>query len=494
GVAENDQKARILSEVLRQDLATRTFRSVYPFRFEPSPEFAQTDADKQLLLELRQGYFSISENDPGLDTDDVLALTVSVNQERFGQPSNRLHGRASALPTPPTPPGTPEENKNQPELDDAIPGNGAGASGAAEVVYFLRNGNLYRSTLLVRDPLGGNAQPSIDPAWTGTHPFDDYRQFSTQYPTTGGAPRSFWQDFDYAAYRWDDDGPGPLPYLLRFHGPNSLSNNPTVVLPDDYHPVGGDWLWVPQSLGVPHLRFGHLTNSMLSPLVAWPLEFSDGPSDFQSVVVNKSTSDFFGRFTVNERSDPAFTYPGTTWAPFDGTIPASGYPGTVRRGVDLMLSNVHSFDIKVWDDVVGGFVDLGHELTGTNPFTGAANEPGFYHRARLRRKTAVDHPAAPDDFGNRYDTWHPHMFVGLTSDPLSATGLTGRAPYRPQIDNADPNAAGFAEVEFGEDDPPPGNLEPAGEVPLRAIRITIRYLDPASGQTRQTTIEHSLID
>src|SRR5690606_9907138 len=119
---------------------------------------------------------------------------------------------------------------------------------------------------------------------------------------------------------------------------------------------------------------------------------------------------------------------------------------TPRRGVDLMLTNVHSFDIKVWDDIVGDFVDLGHTLQGENPYIvdASGNHPiqdGFYHRSRLRRPMPkatldpatencfFDHPSVVTDFGNRYDTWSPLMFIasGDLSNPATQIWRTGRA-------------------------------------------------------------------
>src|SRR5690349_21540281 len=48
GIAENDQKARILTQVIRRDLDTRTFRSVYPFKLE-DPGFVSTPEATELI-------------------------------------------------------------------------------------------------------------------------------------------------------------------------------------------------------------------------------------------------------------------------------------------------------------------------------------------------------------------------------------------------------------------------------------------------------------
>ena len=89
---------------------------------------------------------------------------------------------------------------DQPEADDGaiefagerpqIVENNLGTSRYAEVSYFLRNGNLYRRVLLIREP----------------------------YDSSGGTPTAlngntdysgdFWNDFDYAAYYKRSAAPG----------------------------------------------------------------------------------------------------------------------------------------------------------------------------------------------------------------------------------------------------------------------------------------------
>jgi hypothetical protein len=110
-----------------------------------------------------------------------------------------------------------------------------------------------------------------------------------------------------------------------------------------------------------------------------------------------------------------------------------------RRGEDIVMTNVHAFDIKVWDDGLSQFVDLGH-----------GNSSGDY----------AGPPAGPFTVaqgGNRYDTWHPNT-------------LMPAPPYRPV---------------FG------GN--PDNPKPLRAIQIHIRFYDPGGDTMRDLTFTYSLI-
>ena len=91
GIAENDQRGRFLTTTLRADLDQRTFRDVFPFR-------ANEDT-RQLghSLSRRRGYFSIDENDPSDDTDDVLSLTASVNIKLQNAEGSPFTGRAQSL-------------------------------------------------------------------------------------------------------------------------------------------------------------------------------------------------------------------------------------------------------------------------------------------------------------------------------------------------------------------------------------------------------------
>ncbi|MCX7395474.1 MAG: prepilin-type N-terminal cleavage/methylation domain-containing protein [Planctomycetales bacterium] len=91
GIAENDQRGRFLTTTLRADLDQRTFRDVLPFR---ANEDTQQLGDS---LSRRRGYFSIDENDPSDDTDDVLSLTASVNIKSQNAEGSPFTGRAKSL-------------------------------------------------------------------------------------------------------------------------------------------------------------------------------------------------------------------------------------------------------------------------------------------------------------------------------------------------------------------------------------------------------------
>ncbi|HID23350.1 MAG TPA: prepilin-type N-terminal cleavage/methylation domain-containing protein, partial [Planctomycetaceae bacterium] len=264
GLAENDQRTRSLAAVIRADLDKRTFRNVVPF-------FPGEEADTSpTRFNNRRGYFYISENDPNDDTDDVLQFTVDAAITTKNRDDTPYYGRATLLvPEDPNNPGNPLPNAdllrdfNQPEADDGrTQPDGASLSPAAEISYFLRNGNLYRRVLLIRKPLplaGANPQPTDG---AGNDLFGNSQYYFVDRDNDPATPavrsRAFWLDFDFSAH-----------YAGRaiFHGTEDLDNSG----------AGGAF-----PLANPAYRFGH--------------NHADGqPREYVS-------NGFIGRFTQQETS------------------------------------------------------------------------------------------------------------------------------------------------------------------------------------------------
>lgn len=478
GMAELDQRERMLVTILRGDLDQRSFRVVSPFPsgysvtgLPPLPTgFSMDD---------RRGYFSISENDINDRTDDVLQFTIEQDPtDPLTREELPFSGRATLLK------GSSEDADdydtesernsqllaalNQPEFDDGVGvENGVGSSKAAEVSYFLRNGTLYRRVLLIRDkftdPTGSLEQPQQ--LQTGVNYNANYVGSLTTATEPGTGIGTFWHDFDYSAYHHTSDNS----VLLWFNHIGMLDNSPGAGAIPEFLPDS-----VPRSLGIPHLRFGHglFANDGTTVLDGRPREYD-----------SSSPAKWIGRYTMRETADPAFGYPGripqvsgSDASPMDPattvTINSEGvvdeYDGGDRGGEDILLTNVHEFDIKVFDDYVedqngngtldsgedinsngirdtlNKFVDLGHseETAGGDPV-------GYYHSSKNAGSQ-----------GNRFDTWHPSMPSGFPP------------PYRA----IRPGSAG---------------TWPDDEAPLRAILIRIRYLDVKSNQMRQVTMGYT---
>ena len=403
GLAENDQRVRLVLTRLRNDLngnksdpndpnrPYRTFRNVVPYGPDETPgtETIGSAGTYPGTASDRKGYFYISENDPNDDTDDVLAFTVQMPSS-----SSELYAGRAAIVLPdkngsygpgnPTPGNSypPAANQtvyaanppvlgsgqsywsNQPEFDD-IQGtpNLAGDSQFAEICYFLRRGTLYRRVMLIRQPNLGATQVN-----DGTPTDNTPAALSMALYSAGGfngVTRNFWTDFDYSVYF---NGRIATP-ALTFHGTgstvstDSLSNSATLANPF--------------VLGNPAYRFGFdCTTNGANPSATYgqPREFITTPNN----ATPANTTFFIGRFTQAETSDPNFGYPGyaapngnpmnlNTALNFNTTTGAvSSFPLGARGGEDVLMTNVLKFDIKVFDPAASVGPDGGNGVAGFN--------------------------------------------------------------------------------------------------------------------------------
>jgi len=442
GLAENDQRSRTLQTIIKADLDKRSFRWVYPFAADEDASAPEANIGN------RQGYFYVSENNPNNALDDVLQFTVVSTITSRNKDESPYYGQALNLAGFTYP--------NQPDADDGqLNSNNTGLSTVAEVVYFVRNGNLYRRQLLVREPLamaGTNAQPDDSIPVTkpiGKNVFDPTVVAplpAFQYSATG----PFWNDFDYSAYY--DEVPAGTSTGAHFLGADSLSNSGNSSL---------------GAIAAPFRRFGHhhFGSGVTSGHAGRPKEFSADDVD----------AEFIGRFTLQECSDLDFRYPHNrtfenrtptdpvvvmTLDPNNKTIidtgtvfpppsppapPRDDFSQGARRGEDLLLSNVHAFDILVWDDNYGGFVNIGDpNLPTTSDYYISATP------ATTKRRNASYGPRLPatatasttDDVDNAvFDTWHPFLDVdgvaGNDEPPFRATtfrpdySTVGTEPTKP---------------------------------------------------------------
>lgn len=499
GIAENDQRSRTLTTIINNDFAARTFKYMLPIHplevFVPGPVGPVGGPTYDPDPSRRVGYFYISENEPLNDLDDVVQFTAEV-----GSDDPEFTGRALKFDQPPLAgvvlPAN-YEDPNQPEADDGqidftanpITNNRTGSSRFAEICYFVRNGNLIRRVLLIRRayselPAPGTPGDSQPPSF----PVADYP-----------VGFSFWNDFDYSAFyapglgpQFHDTGTGPT---------GELCNEDSSGL---------------ASLGRPAFRFGHDHNiAQVNPSGGNPREF---------VNQHLGTPSFIGRFTQQETSHVEFGYPGripdldgdaafdnppfsqaTNLSLFGGVISyqpgVDGNWGTSddvqfggpRRSEDILMSNVHAFDIKVLDSIYdetaanadlnrdgrinlaaegGGFADLGHGATGDYS---QANKRHTIAALPMRAYGPRTHAE-----NNIFDTWHHQVDIDdADGDEVDSTG-SDPPPFWPNFGG-------------GTADPDPPAHTVVGR-PLTAIQITIRFLDPASNQMRQLTLVESLVD
>ncbi len=431
--------------------------------------------------------------------------TVASATFSSGQTTITVNSTYSSLGnTSPTKFGGVFLTENEPDFDDGVFGNGTSVSSAAEICYFLRNGILYRRVLLIREPgASGDAQP----AYRTGYPLLWNSGTGTENYTLGTG--SFWRDLDYSAFYFNGKSSGGTPMAagVRFHNASeSLSNsreaqqvilNEVILNPSPNPPTQA--VSFPISLGIPHLRFGHDTGTGLAQDAA-------NVATHPGVDLQYGTADDYavplGRFTLRESANTGFGFPGTNnygnpfsrtdlqINPYTGLIvqysdapgltgqATPNFPGEfLRRGEDILMSNVLTFDVKVWDPVYQMFVDIGDNVNAPmGPFSPVAR--GYLNNS---------YSYGPNHY--RFDTWHPLAVVGGNNQPPVVPfnmGLDGQ----PGIIGVDDDSANgiddIGELGFaGSDDKP---------CPISAIQITINFRDPGSGQVRQMTIVQSLID
>lgn len=504
GFAENDQKARMLDTILRTDLVNRSMTKVYPWvpgtsaaTFDPLYQSAPYEPDE--LVE-RQGYFHYSDGQPDDDTDDVLQWTTDVRVIRdIARDQTLLNARSVQLTRPGIANANLLANQNQPVFDDAraifdasIPANKlrtdrATTSVAAEVVYFLRRGVLYRRVMPLRN-VTGDAQPKEGTSATdmiaGTYSssnvhVDETASYTIGTPATRpvspltGAG-NYYNDFDLAA--WFNPALGASGQI-RFIGLDSLAGNN------------------PDTIATPFRRFGFYpvvaaANLPTNPRLGLPMSIDGGGR-------------WFGRFTHRETSahvtGARFEYPGSlstnpyaqvasgalqlnTVFPGDtgGVMSLAGTDGTAnttddvaldgpRAGEDILLTNVLGFDVKILDDdlLPPSFVDLGH--AGQTDPLGSGRRRGYYQHSRNLNprfgpvnvhgltttaqrqgpdgawgRSGVDDdgdgttdnitergwPGSDDPWNRVYDTWTRNALDVPVLNPGDGRHLFGLAPFR----------------------------------------------------------------
>lgn len=558
GMANNDQKARTLMSLLRDDLQNMTYRQPGPAYGNVQGIVPLTAGDGPIVDPIGQrGYFYYAENDTQTGWDDVLQFTAMIRVGERGDSTARTSQRPFA--------GNVAliagAGGNQPYYDDGL-SDGLGQSRAAEIAYFLRNGTLYRRVLLLRDPLPSALTPDTQPTYSNSNRV--YYGSNANYVDASNNLLNFYSDFDYSATRTQDSSGN---YYLWFHSLNSLQN--TLGLAN-----------IP--LAIPRWRFGF---DPVNTTIGRPVEYD-------------VASNFLGRFTMQETS--AFDSSSNLYTfGFPGALDASSFPnpfpsavmncpwqqgdsngngvldvyeGGSRVGEDIIMTNVEAFDVEVFDPArvaagYSGYADLGHNYnSGSGDFSYVWNQSSYNYGTRSYGTGAdgqygvagIDDdgngttddageygwPGSDDRVSRCFDTWHPYASTTILSNPsappIQATAIA--PPFRPVSNTSSfsvwqANTAAGAGTVLAVPDltydyngsipvasnsliyvatsggitgysmpafpPTPGNIVKDGTVVwrctenrigLRGIRITVRYKDVHSNLPRQVSIVHSFVE
>jgi type II secretory pathway pseudopilin PulG len=524
-----NQKIRNIESVIRLDLANRTIREVQP----PVERKASLDgilgtSDDYFVPvgfdpAQNMGYWMLEENSPadeqGEDNDDVLSFTVRLtasaqsNSVGFGGAFPSYLGRAV--------PGS--------EPDAALPPNGDGLAGSqeAEIIYFLRDGTLYRRVLLVGVP-----QPSDS---------------GTNNPSSFATPESWYEHYDISARPAPTTTPGPpwpIPIVNKLGDLTYRSTRYIHQLPVNYN-VGNPTATPPVDPGLATDMFDPANNfpflplefldTQVSPALGAGWHDNQTPADADQEVDHNQNYPigtgltavpevFNGRPTLRETSSASWDHPDNSvstvwtdyWMPGNAKYHVALNTTARRPAEDAILTNVYSFDVKVWDPdaipsgsmlATGAYVDLGKmwpgasgsvNTPGPTPTNGTpagfpgntpapANGPlpGTWPPARRPNVLNPDHRGFAEPFG--FDTSSsppyaipagvaPDMPLGMFRSPISLcrTYDTWCSAYTKPIQ------VGVVPV------------APPYMVPLRGIQIKIRFADPETRLTREITIVQEL--
>ncbi len=464
GIASNDLRARALVTVIRNDFEKRTQRYVYPYY--PTEDAATSPTP----FGTRAGYLYISTNDPSSFYDDLIQFTVDARLVQQDQDDTVYYGAAKLFfDQIAEEEGTLQTtgvlaSPQQPEADDRdIRLNNAAASSAAEVMIFLRNGNLIRRVSLLRDPGSGESNGSEYQPVSGSQPKNDFivDASDTRVPAgAAGGGRFFYVANPSAVNPSDPTDTDELTivnsddFLTHFDfSARPISDPGAPNWPTNAQLLGLDALNNEQGsgqfpLGIPHNRWG------FNPMTGWSREHT---GDFTQV--------YLGRFVHAETSDPAFNWP---LAPslinppiqngnpmdvygFDVTLPlgadvvtefnGDAGRGGERRVEDVLLNNVHEFRIEIWDERLGQYVVPGY---GTLGGTIAGQTIGDFHLERSLQVSGNPGGLADYSYGplvragvqpGVFDTWHPDIkedFGPLDGDYQVEMWET-QPPYLPYI-------------------------------------------------------------
>jgi type II secretory pathway pseudopilin PulG len=504
-----NQKIRSVESMIRLDLENRTIREVQP----PVERKASLDGipgtgdDYFIPIGFdpkdNMGYWMLEENSPadeqGEDADDVLAFTIRISAS--GILGTSYVGLAV--------------NGSEPDLAYP-PQDGLAGSQEAEVIYFLRRGTLYRRVLLVGVP-----QPSSVPAGQSW-----YRRFdiSARPSISGGVPIvNTLGDLTYRSPRYIHQSPEN--YTTGFPG---LTPPIEPGLATDF----------PGNSYFPFQPISFL-DSQTSPALGAGWHDNTGVDADKQVDHNRNypaalgwtaiPEQFHGRPTLQETSSPNFDYPTvpttTVWSDYwdSAGAPPLFWQNLVatalangRPSEDAILTDVISFDVKVWDpDAVptgstlatGAFVDLGKmwpgasgSVTTPGPTPSNGTQAGFPGQLPVTangptpfvwppdRRPAVpnpDHRGFGEPFGYDGAGSPPYaippgvaldMPLGMLRAPMSLCRKydTWCSAY------TKPTQVGVIPV------------APPYVVPVRGIQIKIRFADPESRLTREITIVQEL--
>ncbi|MDG3003328.1 PulJ/GspJ family protein [Paludisphaera mucosa] len=179
---------------------------------------------------------------------------------------------------------------------------------------------------------------------------------------------------------------------------------------------------------------------------------------------------------------------------------------------DLIMTGVRSFDVKVLDDVYGGYVDLGWaddvRLTGSETFLAATPPLLTWGVSTVNSFTTFGHEGRmpPLVADNRYDAQFGQntyrssgVYTGNIGDDSGQVNRLRRVfdTWSTDYTNAPAHAIDPSTgLRVGPPNDPPvyPSYPPPYPAPLKGIQIQVRAVDPSNQHVKQITIRHDFTD
>ena len=167
---------------------------------------------------------------------------------------------------------------------------------------------------------------------------------------------------------------------------------------------------------------------------------------------------------------------------------------------DVILTNVLSFDVKVWEPAAnggqGGYVDLGYGGSGDHfvPASVPPQGPGTprFDHTGSPKSGLVGPPCVFDSYNFAYENEgiynvDPNSGKLIALSPNNYPPGLGQWPAGASTNGMDDDSSGVV------DDSGELITQPPYPVPLRGIQIKIRCFEPDSRSIREITIEHDFL-
>lgn len=439
------------------------------------------------------------------DIDDTLQFTVQAptgEEPYVGRVLIKRYPR----------PGEPREGNDAPTPWPAAPDPGdycvirAASSQQAEVAWFLRGTTLYRRVLLVLDSFDADLRlPGPQMQLNSTAP----------YAVAASPGDGFYNNYDVAVCRDRSTGnlrPATLGDLTmpEYRFAHRPLLNPTLPPTPLCHPRT-------------MMSWGTTSGSGAMPPFGLPTLVESSATDWPTASVLPSFSPTYASFPAGSFFDAwRNRFPWQIVDHRSGNFSAYSDPALPNVGSrlaeDIILTNVLSFDVKIWD--------AGAPLMRQGSVVLLPGDPGYATALRDYMETpgGATRPVGYGAFvdlnymarrlplvstGNMWSPWTDASKPAATPDPvfngpgLAGSGLQGNAPF---LDSAPPEplsavfdtwtrqydaeAGGTGMIDGNWICPPP-YLEPSTlEKRIKAIQVKIRVFEPGSRQIREVTVVH----